>query len=45
MEEQSSFLRTNSSIKKIKWLDYRLQFIEAYQFPKLNEEGLNLHFY
>ena len=26
---------------KYKFLDYQLQFIKAYQFLKLNEEGLN----
>ena len=27
--------------RKINLLDYRLQFIKAYHFIKLNEEGLN----
>ena len=26
---------------KVNFLDYRLQFIKAYQFLKLNEEGIN----
>ena len=26
---------------KFNFLDYQLQFIKAYQFLKLNEEGLN----
>ena len=30
---------------KINYLDYQLQFIKAYQFLKLNEEGLNEVFY
>ena len=30
---------------KFNFLDYQLQFIKAYQFLKINEEGLNLDFY
>ena len=30
---------------KLNLLDYRLQFIEAYHFIQLNEEGLNQDFY
>ena len=47
MEKYSASFKTYSSTKgtKYKFLDYQLQLIDAHQFLKVNEEGLNQKIY